>query len=222
MGIEAAHADARAPEAHPRQRAGEHLDGFDDGIGRQRVGDLAQWKMAGGEDDANFIAEEHHGVPARAGQAGEEFGVAGLADAGPHERFLADRGGDDGVEAAVQRRGRGGQDIGVGGAGGVGADLAGAVGRRRGHVGVPRAAAGQRRGQVGRLGRQRAADQAGRAFPDFAVADQDEAAVRGLRTQRGAQRDFGADAVGVAGGQADDERFHGRSRSNRAWSNVCT
>ena len=222
VGIEPAHADARAPETHPRQGAGEQLDGFDDGVGRQRVRDFPQGQVARGEHDADPVAEEHHGVAPGAGQAREQLGVAGLADAGFHERFLADRGGDEGGEAAVQRRGRGGQDVGVGGAGGVGADLAGALGRRRRHVRIPRAPAGQRRGQVGHFGRQLPPDQPGGAFPDFAVADQDEAAVRRLRPQRGAQRHFRADPVGVARGQADGEGFHGRAQSNSAWSKVCT
>jgi hypothetical protein len=152
-GLRPQTADARALEAHPGQGAGQHFDGFDDGVGRQGVRDFPQGQVARGEDDADFFAEEHHGVAAGAGQAREQFGVAGFADAGAVEGFLADGRGDDGVEAAVSAPRPRGQDVGVGRAGRVGADLAGAVGGRRRHVGIPRGAARQRSGEVGDLGR---------------------------------------------------------------------
>ncbi len=211
MGIESANADASAREAHPRQRAGEHLNGLNDDLLREGGGHVAQGQMPGGENHADFLAKKHHGIAPGSGKARKQFRVADFANAGALEGGFVDGRGNDGIQLAVLRGGGSAQYVGIGGAGGGGADLAGVKGRRGRHAGVPRGATGQRGGQSGNFRRARAAELPGHALPDRTMANQHDSTPRRLAGADGTQGHFRADTVGVAGGDANGDGFHGRA-----------
>ena len=85
------------------QRRGRGPRGGDDRFGGQHGDRVSQRGMHGDRHHAQFGTGQHHDLPAmRAGQLGEEFGVARIGEARVVQRGLVDRVGHHAADLAAQ------------------------------------------------------------------------------------------------------------------------
>lgn len=134
VGIQSCDGDAGFFDVEPLDQGFvDEFDGLEDGADVEATPEGVEADVAGGQDDFEGAAGEHHVEVAGVGAFGEELGVAGVVVAGEFPGFFGDGGGDDGVDQA----GFGGFDgVEAEAHGGLAADFAGGalVGREDGVV----------------------------------------------------------------------------------------
>ncbi len=126
MGVERAHGEPWHGDAPPlAQRPLGEPSARDHPRGRDLGGHVFQGDVRGDEHDAQRAGREHHRDVRVVGKVSEEFGEAGIAEAGEMQSVLVDRAGDDRVDRALPRErhrafdGAAGEPAGRGRAGGA-------------------------------------------------------------------------------------------------------
>ncbi len=98
VGVQAADGDAGALDSEPAAGVVSEVDGVEDPADGEDIAHLHEGEVGGGEDDAEVLADEHHGVAFDGEAGGEQVGVAGvLGPAREGPGLFGDRAGDDRV-----------------------------------------------------------------------------------------------------------------------------
>ena len=105
VGVEAADGDPRVLDAEPlAQGVGHQVDRLEHAADGERVAQVEQRLVDAGQGHPQLAADEHHRDPVGLEGVAELLGVAGEAVAGHVPAFLADRGGDDGLDHVLAGR----------------------------------------------------------------------------------------------------------------------
>ncbi len=106
MRIEAGDGDARLGHAQPARGIGGEADGAQLAGQRQQAGHGGERHVDRRQHDAQLVVEQHHAHVRAPGQFGQDFGMAGMGDAGRVQRLLVQGRGDQCAHPPLLRQSR--------------------------------------------------------------------------------------------------------------------